>query len=372
MLGEFRAEAQAHRRGWLFNERLRIINDLALLTTVAATLLWVLHLWSTNAVSAGDVVLVVTLTFRLLHGSRDLAVALISAAESYANVSEILTVLAGEHTLADAPDARRLVRREGTVRFEGVRFGYGPGGPIVRDLTFEVPPGQKLGLVGPSGAGKSTVLSLLQRLHDPDAGRILLDEQAIATLLQDDVRAALAVVPQEVTLFHRSIAENIRFGRPDASDDDVREAACAALCADFIEALPNRYDTLVGERGSKLSGGQRQRLGVARALLKNAPIVLLDEATSALDAESEQEVQRALDRLMQGRTVIAVAHRLSTVAGFDRILVMQAGEVVEDGSPLELRARRGAFERMWRLQSESLDDDPRDLPRGSPVAILRR
>jgi ATP-binding cassette subfamily B protein len=204
--------------------------------------------------------------------------------------------------------------------------------------------------VGPSGAGKSTLISLLQRLVDVDHGRVLIDDQDIRGMRQDSLRAAIAVVPQEISLFHRSVLENIRYARPEASDEDVRAAARAARCDDFILGLPQGYETIVGERGTKLSGGQRQRLGIARALLKNAPIIVLDEATSALDSASELEIQRALDTLMRGRTVLAIAHRLSTVAKFDRVVVLEQGRIVEDGPPTELRRRESLFADMCRMQ----------------------
>jgi ATP-binding cassette, subfamily B, bacterial len=241
-----------------------------------------------------------------------------------------------------------------------MRFGYDPDRPVLQGLNIDVPAGQKVGIVGPSGAGKSTILQLVQRLHDPQHGAILVDGQAIDCVTQESLHEAVAVVPQEVLLFHRSILENIRFARPEASDADVRRAAEAAHCDGFIEELPNGYETVVGERGANLSGGQRQRIGIARAFLRNANIVLLDEATSALDTNSELEVQAGLDALMADRTVLAVAHRLSTIANFDRVLVVEDGEVVEDGPPQELLRRDGAFRRLWSLQADTMETPPRD------------
>jgi ATP-binding cassette subfamily B protein len=238
--------------------------------------------------------------------------------------------------------------------FDNVSFGYAEGPDIVRDLNLHVPHGQKIGVVGPSGAGKSTLVHLLQRLHDVRSGHILIDGRRIDDLEHESLTEVLAVVPQEVSLFHRSVMENIRFARPTASDEEVFAAARAAASDGFIRALPQGYDTVLGERGAKLSGGQRQRIGIARAFLKNAPIIILDEATSALDTETELLIQDAINRLMAGRTVIAVAHRLSTLLTFDRVLVMENGRVVEDGGVAELRARGGVFERMWRVQAEGL------------------
>jgi ATP-binding cassette subfamily B protein len=207
-----------------------------------------------------------------------------------------------------------------------------------------------VGLVGASGAGKSTIVSLLQRFHDVQSGAVLIDGQDIAAVTQASLRDAMAIVPQDISLFHRSVLENIRYARPQASEAEVLAAASIARCRDFIEALPEGFATMVGDRGAKLSGGQRQRLAIARALLKNAPILLLDEATSALDSESEAAIQLALDNLMQGRTVIAVAHRLSTLRNFDRIVVMEAGRVIDDGPPVVLSGRPGPYRDLLRKQ----------------------
>ena len=242
----------------------------------------------------------------------------------------------------------------GAIELRGVTYGYDAERPIFRDFSLQIPAGQRVGVVGPSGAGKSTLIGLIQRLDDVQAGDVTIDGQRVVDVQQDSLRQAIAVVPQEIALFHRSVLENIRYGSPMASPDDVRRAARAALCDAFIAALPDGYDTLVGERGVMLSGGQRQRIGIARAFLKNAPILLLDEATSALDSESEQDIQTALDRLMAGRTVVAVAHRLSTVASFDRVLVIVDGVLEEDGAPARLRAGGGLFGRLWELQAERI------------------
>ncbi|RZI74969.1 MAG: ATP-binding cassette domain-containing protein, partial [Variovorax sp.] len=218
-----------------------------------------------------------------------------------------------------------------------------------------VPAGQRVGVVGPSGAGKSTLIRLIARVADPTEGCVVLDGQVIAEVQLDTLRHAVAVVPQDIHLMHRSIMENLRYGRPDATDAEVMAAAVQARCDGFIRELPDGYNTIVGERGIRLSGGQRQRVGIARAMLKDARILLLDEATSALDSESEGEIQRALIELMHGRTVVAVAHRLSTVARFDRILVMVDGRIVEDGPPDTLRAQGGVYARLWDLQAEGFE-----------------
>jgi ATP-binding cassette, subfamily B, bacterial len=238
----------------------------------------------------------------------------------------------------------------GTISFREVSFSYPNGQEILRNFTLSVPGGQKIGLVGRSGAGKSTIVALLQRLYDPDSGEVAIDEQNIAQVTQESLRGSIAVVQQDISLFHRSLLENLRYGRPQATDEEVYRAVEAARCTEFIAGLPDGYQTLVGERGMKLSGGQRQRIAIARAFLVNAPIVLLDEATSALDTESEQSIQEALARLFRGRTVIAIAHRLSTLDSFDRIVVLDRGRIVEDGSPRRLLQTKGLYSRMYGRQ----------------------
>ncbi|WP_217433594.1 ABC transporter ATP-binding protein [Caulobacter sp. S45] len=347
----FAAEAEAHGRSWLYNEKIRVANDVALVIMAAATLVWAAHLWRIGKITPGDVVLVSTLTFRLLHGSRDLAMSLIDMGQQYSFIGETLRLIGQPHALRDPAEPRRGPPRTGAITLNRVSFGYRPQTPILHSLDLHIPPGQRVGLVGASGAGKSTLTQLVQRLYEVNSGQVLVDGQAVQDYAQDDLRARIAVVPQEVSLFHRSVMENIRFGRPEASDAEVFAAARAAHC-DFIADLHEGYDTVVGERGAKLSGGQRQRIGIARAFLKDAPILILDEATSALDAESEAAVQLALSDLMEGRTVLAIAHRLSTLTDMDRILVLSDGEVVEDGAPFELQRRGGAFARLWRMQTD--------------------
>ncbi len=245
----------------------------------------------------------------------------------------------------------------GSVEFAGVDFAYPGAAPVLRDFRVRIEPGERVGLVGRSGSGKVTVLSLLQRFRDVSGGAVMIDGKNIADLTQESLHAAISVVPQEVMLFHRSVLENIRYGKPDATDEEVHAAAEAAGC-DFIPALSEGFETIVGDRGVKLSGGQRQRLAIARAFLRDAPILLLDEATSALDTESEQAVQRALDRLMTGRTVIAVAHRLSTLQNFDRILVMQSGQVLQDGPPRVIENTPGPYRDLIRRQAFQVIETP--------------
>ncbi|MDP9011695.1 MAG: ATP-binding cassette domain-containing protein, partial [Pseudomonadota bacterium] len=291
-----------------------------------------------------------TLGFTVLHASRDLAMALVDMVQQFAKLREAVQVLGLPHEMQDAPDARPLAISRGAISFRNVKFSYPNGQNVLSNFVLDVPGGQKIGLVGRSGAGKSTLFALLQRLYDPDAGEVLIDGQNIAHVTQVSLRSSIAIVQQDISLFHRSLLENLRYGRPEATDEEVFSAVEAAKCTEFINRLPEGFETLVGERGMKLSGGQRQRLAIARAFLMNAPIVLLDEATSALDTESEQSIQEALTRLFKGRTVIAIAHRLSTLDAFDRIVVLDRGHIVEDGPPRRLLQTKGVYSRMYGRQ----------------------
>lgn len=349
-------EARAQRRSWMYLEKARVMHDVCLSVMAGGMLIWAINLWIAGSVTAGDVVLVSALTFRILHGSRDLALALVDATQQIGAIDDTLRIIVQPHGLEDS-DAQLLLA-EGDITFNDVSFSYADRGTVFHHLELHIPAGQKVGLVGSSGAGKSTLINLIQRLDDVQEGRILIDGQDIRSVSQDSLREKIAVVPQETALFNRSIRENIRYGRPSATDEEVVEAARSAFCDGFIRELPQGYDTLVGERGVMLSGGQRQRLGIARAFLKNAPILILDEATSALDTQSEAEIQVALNDLVHNRTVVAVAHRLSTLSSFDRILVLRDGRIVEDGPPHELRSRGGEFDALWRMQAEGFKQRP--------------
>jgi ATP-binding cassette subfamily B protein len=347
---KIRDEMQAQRASLRSLERLRLLHAVSVFIVTAGVLVWSVELWRRGKISTGDVVLTTTLGFTVLHASRDFAMALVDMVQQFAKLGEAVRELGLPHEMRDAPGARPLVVLGGAIQFKHVSFSYPRGQQVLKGFDLEVPAGQKVGLVGRSGAGKSTIIALLQRLYDPDSGQVLIDGQNIAQVTQESLRASIAVVQQDISLFHRSLLENLRYGRPDASDEEVFRAVEAARCTEFINGLPQGFQTVVGDRGMKLSGGQRQRLAIARAFLMDAPIVVLDEATSSLDTESEQSIQEALARLFKGRTVIAIAHRLSTLDAFDRIVVLERGRIVEDGPPRRLLQTHGVYSRMYGRQ----------------------
>ena len=336
-------EMKARRKSLQYLERLRLLHAAITIVLTVAMLAWAILLWQRGRATTGDVVLVCTLGFTILHSTRDLAVALVDVTQHMARLSEAVATLLQPHQLRDHPEATPLEPKDRGIEFENVSFAYPAGDKVFEGLTLRFEAGKRTGLVGPSGGGKSTILSLLQRFYDVDSGRIMIDGQDISRITQDSIRRAISFVPQDISLLHRSVFDNIRYGKPEATEAEVMKAAEAACCRDFIEALPQGFDTIVGDRGARLSGGQRQRIAIARALLKDSPILLLDEATSSLDGESEEAIREALDHLMQGRTVIAIAHRLSTLRNFDHIVVLQDGQVIQEGTPDELMHRRGPY-----------------------------
>ncbi|MBK8209584.1 MAG: ABC transporter ATP-binding protein [Rhodospirillales bacterium] len=343
-------EMSAQRKSLRSLERLRLFHAVSVFLVTSVVLAWSVILWRGGSITTGDVVLTTTLGFTVLHASRDLAMALVELVQHFAKLGEAVRVLGLPHEMVDTPDAKPLIPLGGAISFVGVSFSYPDGHRVLENFNLEIAPGQTVGLVGRSGSGKSTILSLLQRLYDPSEGRVLIDGQDIAHVTQESLRRSIAVVHQDISLFHRSVLENLRYGKPEATDEEVYRATEAAYCTEFINRLPQGFDTIVGSRGLKLSGGQRQRIAIARAFLSDAPIILLDEATSSLDTESEQCIQEALMRLVKGRTVIAVAHRLSTLDSFSRIVVLQWGRIIEDGSSIELRERNGTYSRMYNRQ----------------------
>ncbi len=335
-------EVTARGRSLRYLEKLRILHAGITVVLIIGLLAWVITLWQRGGATTGDVVLVCTLGLSILSATRDLAVALVDVTQHVARLTEAIATLLLPHELSDSPDAEPLIRSGAAIAFNNISFRY-PGGVKVFDrFSLRLQPGQRVGLVGQSGGGKSSLFVLLQRLYDAQQGSIMIDGQDIARVTQQSLREAISVVPQDISLFHRSIRENIRYGRPNATDDEVLRAAIAARC-DFVETLPEGLDTQVGDRGVKLSGGQRQRIAIARAFLKDAPILLLDEATAALDGELEEAIREALGRLMRGRTVIAIAHRLATLRNFDRLVVLKAGKIIEDGPPDRLMQGQGPY-----------------------------
>ena len=327
--------------------------NMLLLFAVAST---GIGLWMKDAVSVGAIAVAIAFVLRLMGMSQWIMWEMSALFENIGTVQDGINSIALPATVDDAPDAKDIGPVRGDIRFEHVTFHYGKQGGVIEGLDLHVRPGEKVGLVGRSGAGKSTLVNLLLRFYDREGGAIRVDGTDIATVTQDSLRAAIGVVTQDTSLLHRSVRENILYGRPDASEAELVEAARQADADGFIQELVDAkgrrgYDAQVGERGVKLSGGQRQRIAIARVLLKNAPILVLDEATSALDSEVEAVIQENLYRLMQGKTVIAIAHRLSTIAAMDRLVVMDQGRIVEQGTHEQLLAHGGLYAQLWQRQS---------------------
>jgi ATP-binding cassette subfamily B protein len=339
-------------------------------------------LWSRGAIGVGQFVMSVSLSLLVISEVRNLGRRFLEFFESLGNVGSGVRALLQPLDLVDEPRAAVRKIRAGAIEFDRVHFRYHQGAEVFRNLSVTIPAGQRVGLVGLSGSGKSTFVSLLLRLHDIQAGGIRIDGTDLREFTQDSLHAQVGLIPQDPTLFHRTLGENIRYGRPEASEEDLSAASRAAHADEFIRALVGGYDGEVGERGVKLSGGQRQRIAIARVILKDAPILLLDEATSSLDSLTEKAIQETLDRTMAGKTVVVIAHRLSTIAHLDRILVFDRGRIAEDGTHKELLARKGAYFQLWNRQdggalpeetspsvAETSGPDSRDSVSGSADSV---
>ncbi len=340
----------AGMRNWGYGEWIVTINNIFEAIFIAGIVFTTVSLWNASIITPGDIILILTIVVSIRGDLANLSRKFNSVSETLGQVKEGLTDTLHPLELVDSSKASELKIVEGEIRFENVSFKYGSKG-IFTKLNLEIKPGQRIGLVGRSGAGKSTLMKLLLRQYDTTSGSILIDGQEIKGVKQESLRDSIAVVPQEPSLFHRSLQENIRYGKIDATDQEIRNAAKHAQAHNFINLLPDKYETLVGERGVKLSGGERQRVAIARAFLKNAKVLLLDEATSSLDSESENMIRKALEELMQGKTVIAIAHRLSTLRAMDRIIVIDDGRVVEDDSHENLIKLGGIYSELWAHQA---------------------
>jgi len=369
---EFMTTAHAQMR---LVSQFEIVNHVLSMVLISATTGLALWLWTQGQVGVGAVAAATAMALRLNGIAHWIMWEMAGLFENVGTVQDGIRTLSRRHTVVDAPGAKPLEVTRGDVRLERVQFHYGGKRRVIEDLSLHIRPGEKIGLVGRSGAGKSTIVNLLLRFYDVEGGRILIDGQDIAGVQQNSLRAAIGMVTQDTSLLHRSVRDNIVYGRPDATDEQMIAAAARAEAHEFIQGLTDSkgrrgYDAHVGERGVKLSGGQRQRIAIARVMLKDARILLLDEATSALDSEVEAAIQQSLYRLMEGKTVVAIAHRLSTIAAMDRLVVMDKGRIVEEGDHKSLLARGGLYARLWDHQSggflgDETDDDD------APPAVTR-
>jgi len=344
-------EVNIARKTFWFMERIRWFQFVSAMILMLGIIGYALKIWSDKGMTVGEFAMSASLSLMLIEQARGLSRRFLEFFEYTGNINEGVSRIIQSHEIMDDVDAKPLIVTQATVQFTQLSFGYGSDKPVFQDLNITIKSGEKVGLVGFSGAGKSTLFNLLLRLFDPQSGAILIDQQNIQSVTQESLRNSITMIPQDPMLFHRTLLENIRYGRLNATDDEVISAAKKAHAHEFIMASESGYQSLVGERGVKLSGGQRQRITLARAILKNTSILLLDEATSALDSVTEHHIQESLAYLMRDKTVMVIAHRLSTLSHLDRILVFQQGVIVEDGSHSELLRREGHYAQMWSMQA---------------------
>jgi len=337
---------------WRLSNWSNIIQDFLIYIVEFAAFYYTIKLWQNGQAAIGTFVLVQTYIIGISHDLWGVNRMFRGIYQAMADSKEMVEIIALPHEIKDAAGAKDLTRGKGEIEFKNVIFSFSDSRNILDNFNLKIADGERVALVGPSGTGKTTLTGVLLRLFEPTDGTILIDGRDIRQITRESLRQNISLVPQDPMLFHRSILENIRYGRPEASDEEVMEAAKLANCNEFVQEMPAKYETLVGERGVKLSGGERQRVAIARAILKNAPILVLDEATSSLDSESEKLIQEALDILMQNRTTIAIAHRLSTIRKMDRVVVMKEGKIAEQGTHQSLiRKPRGLYKHLWTLQA---------------------
>jgi ATP-binding cassette subfamily B protein len=349
--GFLETEVQAGRRTFWFMERVRWFQFIAAAALKVGTVYYALTLWDSGMIGVGDFTMSIGLALLIISDARNLTRRFLEFFEYVGNVANGVDTIVQAHEIVDVPDAKPLKITQGRIEFRNVCFGYEPKQPVFDGLNVVIEPGQRVGLVGFSGSGKSTFVGLMLRNYQPQSGQILIDNMDIQHVLLDSLHEQVSLIPQDPSLFHRSLKENIGYGRLAADDEDIQAAARMAHADEFIQVMPEGYASLVGERGVKLSGGQRQRIAIARVMLKDAPILILDEATSSLDSVTEKTIQENLDRAMGRKTVIAIAHRLSTIAHLDRILVFDQGRIVEDGGHDQLLVKQGVYYRLWTMQA---------------------
>ncbi|MCD6035640.1 MAG: mdlB [Rickettsiales bacterium] len=354
-------EKKSNKRLILSMNWLRLLMDIPVTAMLGAMVYFLVTGWQKDQITTGDMVFIFNTCWAVTFHMWMLGHALTDLFRDVGVAQQALSLIAVPHDIQDNEEALPLQVRKGEIRFDGVSFYYQRNTNIFHNTDVTITPGSHVGLVGFSGSGKTTFVHLILRFFDVHGGRILIDGQNIADVTQDSLHEAIAMIPQDTSLFHRTIMENIRYGRLDASDEEVIAASTRAHCHEFISQLPEGYNALVGERGIKLSGGQRQRIAIARAMLKNAPILILDEATSALDSVTEKHIQDGLHELMEGRTTIVIAHRLSTLSEMDRILVFNKGHIIEDGTHESLLKMNGHYAKMWHMQAGGFLPESEDV-----------